>query len=99
MMKHIRLPNTFVLLFAILAMIALSTWLVPGGKYDTHMVNGRALVDPASFHHIASSPQGPVALMMAPIKGFVEAALIIGFVLIVGGAFAVLQKTEAIASR
>jgi uncharacterized ion transporter superfamily protein YfcC len=37
-----------------------------------------------------------VALMMAPIKGFVEAALIIGFVLIVGGAFAVLQKTEAI---
>jgi uncharacterized ion transporter superfamily protein YfcC len=50
------------------------------------MVNGRALVDPASFHHIASSPQGPVAL-------------IIGFLLIVGGAFAVLQKTEAIASR
>jgi uncharacterized ion transporter superfamily protein YfcC len=86
MMKHIRLPNTFVLLFAILAMIALSTRLVPGGKYDTHMVNGRALVDPASFHHIASSPQGPVAL-------------IIGFLLIVGGAFAVLQKTEAIASR
>lgn len=96
MMKHLRLPNTFVLLFAILAMIALATWLVPGGKYDTHMVNGRALVDPASFHYIASSPQGPVALMMAPIKGFVEAALIIGFVLIVGGAFAVLQKTEAI---
>ena len=79
-------------------MIALATWLVPGGKYDTHMVNGRTLVDPASFHYVASNPQGPVALMMAPIKGFVEAALIIGFVLIVGGAFAVLQKTEAIDS-
>jgi uncharacterized ion transporter superfamily protein YfcC len=37
-----------------------------------------------------------VALMKAPIKGFVEAAQIIGFVLIVGGAFAVVQKTEAI---
>jgi uncharacterized ion transporter superfamily protein YfcC len=37
-----------------------------------------------------------VQLLMAPIKGFTEAALIIGFVLIVGGAFAVLQKTEAI---
>ena len=35
---------------------------------------------------------------MAPIKGFVEAALIIGFVLIVGGAFSVLQKTEAVDS-
>ncbi len=98
MRKHLRLPNTFVLLFAILAMIALATWLVPGGQYDTHVVAGRAVVDPASFHYVASKPQGPVALMMAPIKGFVEAALIIGFVLIVGGAFAVLQKTDAIDS-
>lgn len=98
MRKHLRLPNTFVLLFAILAMIALASWFVPGGQYDTHTVNGRALVDPATFHYIASKPQGPVALMMAPIKGFVEAALIIGFVLIVGGAFSVLQKTDAVDS-
>ncbi len=91
----LKLPNTFVLLFAILAMIALATWFVPGGKYDTHVVNGKTLIDPASFQYIASAPQGVVALMMSPIKGFVEAAQIIGFVLIVGGAFSVLQKTEA----
>ena len=96
MLKHLRLPNTFVLLFSLLALIAVATWLVPGGKYDTHIVNGKTLIDPATFHYVASNPQGLVALMMAPIKGFVEAALIIGFVLIVGGAFAVLQKTEAI---
>ena len=93
---RLRLPNTFVLLFAILALIALATWLIPGGKYDTHLVNGKQLIDPASFHYVASSPQGLVALMKAPIKGFAEAAQIIGFVLIVGGAFAVIQKTEAI---
>ncbi|WLI88459.1 YfcC family protein [Massilia sp. R2A-15] len=98
MRKHLRLPNTFVLLFAILAMIALASWFVPGGQYDTHMVDGRALVEPGTFHYIASKPQGLVALMMAPIKGFVDAALIIGFVLIVGGAFSVLQKTEAVDS-
>jgi len=92
---RLRLPNTFVLLFAILALIALATWLVPGGKYDTHVVNGKTLVDPASFHVVASNPQGAVALLQAPIKGFVEAAQIIGFVLIVGGAFAVVQKTDA----
>ncbi len=93
---RLRMPNTFVLLFAILALIALATWLVPGGKYDTHLVNGKQLVDPATFHYVASAPQGLVALMKAPIKGFVEAAQIIGFVLIVGGAFAVVQRTEAI---
>jgi len=94
----LKLPNTFVLLFILLALIALATWLVPGGKYDTHVVNGKTLIDPATFHYVAGNPQGFVALMMAPIKGFVEAGLIIGFVLIVGGAFAVLQKTEAIDS-
>jgi uncharacterized ion transporter superfamily protein YfcC len=90
------MPNTFVLLFAILALIALATWFVPGGKYETHLVNGKQLVDPSTFHYVASAPQGLVALMKAPIKGFVEAAQIIGFVLIVGGAFAVVQRTEAI---
>ncbi|HZX29046.1 MAG TPA: YfcC family protein [Telluria sp.] len=93
---RLRLPNTFVLLFAILALIAAATWLVPGGHYGTHLVDGRQLIDPAAFQYVASSPQGVVALLMAPIKGFVEAALIIGFVLIVGGAFAVLQKTAAV---
>ncbi len=92
----LRLPHTFVLLFAILALIATATWLVPGGRYATHLVDGKSLIDPASFQLVASAPQGPVALLMAPIKGFVEAALIIGFVLIVGGAFAVLQATAAI---
>ena len=97
-MMKLRLPNTFVLLFLILAMIALSTWFVPGGQYDTVMVDGKPRINPDSFHYVASNPQGVVALMMAPIKGFVEAAQIIGFVLVVGGAFAVLQRTEAIDS-
>ena len=96
LLTRLRMPNTFVLLFSILALIALATWLIPGGKYDTHLVAGKQLVDPASFHSVASAPQGLVALMKAPIKGFVEAAQIIGFVLIVGGAFSVLQRTEAI---
>jgi uncharacterized ion transporter superfamily protein YfcC len=97
-MMKLRLPNTFVLLFLILAMIAISTWLVPGGQYDTMLVDGKPRINPDSFHYVASNPQGFVALMMAPIKGFVEAAQIIGFVLIVGGAFAVLQRTDAIDS-
>ncbi|KGF81497.1 C4-dicarboxylate ABC transporter [Massilia sp. JS1662] len=96
MTMRLRIPNTFVLLFAILALIALATWFIPGGKYETHLVNGKQLIDPASFHYVESAPQGLVALMKAPIKGFVEAAQIIGFVLVVGGAFAVVQKTDAI---
>ena len=98
MLKNLRMPNTFVLLFSLLVMIAVATWFVPGGKYETHVVDGKTLIDPASFHYVSANPQGFVALMTSPIKGFVEAALIIGFILIVGGAFGVLQKTEAIDS-
>ena len=98
MLKNLRMPNTFVLLFSLLVMIAIATWFVPGGKYETHVVDGKTLIDPDSFHYVNANPQGFVALMMSPIKGFVEAALIIGFILIVGGAFGVLQKTEAIDS-
>ncbi|MDR7269299.1 putative ion transporter superfamily protein YfcC [Pelomonas saccharophila] len=92
----LRLPNTYVLLFALLALIAAATWVVPGGRFQTELVNGKTLIVAGSFHLIDAKPQGLTALLTAPIKGFVEAALIIGFVLIVGGAFAVLQGTEAI---
>ena len=92
----IKLPNTFVLLFGILMLIAAASWLIPGGKYDTHMVDGKELIDPASFTYVAQHPQGLVALMTAPIRGFAEAGLIIGFVFMVGGVFSVLHKTAAI---
>ncbi len=91
-----RLPNTYVLIFLILALIALATWIMPGGRYDTHTVDGRTQIDPVSFRHVPSVPQGAGALLMAPVKGFAEAAPIIAFVLVVGGAFGVLQKTGAI---
>src|SRR5689334_6261493 len=92
----LRLPNTYVLLVILLALIAAATWLVPGGKFDTAQVNGKTLIVPGSFHLIPAKPQGFVALLTAPIKGFVEAGLIIGFVLLVGGVFNVLHKSEAI---
>ncbi|WP_343632282.1 YfcC family protein [Roseateles sp.] len=94
--KTLRLPNTFVLIFSLLVLIAAATWVVPGGRYATTLVDGKPVIDPTRYQVVASQPQGPAAVLMAPIKGFVEAGLIIGFVLIVGGAFSVLQATQAI---
>ena len=71
-----KLPNTFVLIFALLVLIAVATWFVPGGKYATVLVDGKPVIDPTSYQSVASQPQGVAAVLMAPIKGFVEAALI-----------------------
>ncbi len=89
-------PDTFVILFTILIIVAVMTWIIPGGAFDTQEVNGRVEVVPGTFKEISNDPQGIGAVLMAPIRGFVDAALIIGFVLLVGGTFGVLQRTGAI---
>lgn len=93
-----KVPNTYLLIFSLLVLIAAMTWVIPGGTYERTSVNGREVVVQNSFKFIDSNPQGFFALFTSPLKGFVEAATIIGFVLIVGGAFNILAKTDAINS-
>lgn len=97
-LAKLKSPNTYFIIFAVIIITAGLTWIIPGGQYDTIEKNGRSLVIPDSFKQIESHPQGIGDIFMAPLNGFVEAALIIGFVLIVGGVFYVLQKTEAVDS-
>ncbi len=95
-MKRIQLPDTLVLIFSIMILVAVLTWLIPGGSYARHLVNGREVVIPESYQNVPHQPQGLFALLIAPIRGFIAAANIIGFVLMVGGAFFVMQKTGAV---
>lgn len=93
-----RVPNTYLLIFSLLVLIAALTWIIPGGEYERAIIDGREVVVQNSFKYVDSNPQGFFDLFISPLKGFVEAAMIIGFILIVGGAFNVLAETEAINS-
>ena len=93
-----RVPNTYLLIFSLLVLIAAMTWIIPGGQYERAVVNGREVVVQNSFKYVDSNPQGLIDLFISPLKGFVEAGLIIGFILFVGGSFNVLAKTDAINS-
>ncbi|HSP87876.1 MAG TPA: hypothetical protein VLN45_07065, partial [Ignavibacteriaceae bacterium] len=94
----IKVPNTYLLIFSLLIFIAALTWIIPGGEYERTTVNGREVVVQNSFKYVENEPQGIFAIFIAPLKGFVEAGMIIGFILLVGGAFNVLAKTDAINS-
>ncbi|MCB2211327.1 TIGR00366 family protein [bacterium] len=94
--KNFKPPNTYLILFTLLVIMAVLTWIVPGGRYQTELVDGREMVVPGSFEQVPAEPQNLLNLLVAPVKGFMDAAEIIAFVLIVGGAFSVLQRTEAI---
>lgn len=94
----LKVPNTYLLIFLLLVFIALLTWIIPGGEYERTVIDGREVVVPGSFKFTKSNPQGLFDLFMAPIKGFKEAALIIAFILFVGGSFNILAATGAIDS-
>ena len=97
-LTKIKIPNTYFIIFCLLIVITILTWIVPAGEYQRVIVEGKKEVVNNSFHYESGNPQGIGDLLMAPIRGFVDASLIIGLVFIVGGAFAVFQKTEAIDS-
>ena len=96
--SKIKVPNTFIIISSMIVLMAALTWIIPGGRYETAEMDGRETVIPDSFEYVASNPQNAGDMLIAPIRGFVDAALIIVFVLIVGGAFSVLQKTDALNS-
>jgi uncharacterized ion transporter superfamily protein YfcC len=97
-LSKIKTPNTFFIIFSILFIVAILTWIIPGGEYSRVIVDGKEFVESNSFRYVESNPQGIAEVLISPMKGFIDAALIIGFVLLVGGAFGVFKRTEAIDS-
>jgi uncharacterized ion transporter superfamily protein YfcC len=95
-MKKRKLPHTLVLIYAMVVMTVIATWIVPGGEYQRVEREGRTIPVDGSFQFVESQPQGLGALFVSPIKGFVDAAYIIIFIFVVGGAFAIIDRTGAI---
>jgi uncharacterized ion transporter superfamily protein YfcC len=86
---RVKIPNTYFLISILIVLTAILTWIIPAGVFiDTP--TGK------EFQWVEASPQGFAAILTAPIRGFVEGAQIIAFVLIVGGAFGVFRKTDAL---
>ena len=71
-MGRLKVPNTYVIIFTVLLVCAVATWLVPGGEPQTWQV------------------------FSALYEGFSQQAGIIAFVLIIGGAFWVVNSTKAV---
>jgi len=95
-MKKLRLPHTLILIYAMVVLTVVATWIVPGGEYQRIEKDGRMIPVAESYQRVESRPQGFGGLFVSPARGFIEAAAIIGILFIVGGAFSVIQKTGAI---
>ena len=94
-----RIPHTFTIVFGLIVFAAILTWIVPAGEFlrESISVDGttREVVVNNSFHYIERSPQ-TWQIFSALFNGFVDKADIIVFILMVGGAFWILNNSHAI---
>lgn len=84
-----RTPDVFVIIFALIVLCAVATWFVPGGQF-VGSDDGSVV-----FERIDSVPQ-TWQVFSALYEGFKLQSGIIAFIIIVGGAFWILNATGAV---
>ena len=94
--KGLKLPHQLVILFIIAALATLATYIVPAGVYDSIEMDGRKVIDAASFHYIDQTPVGPWTALLALPGGFVKNAGIIAMITFIAGAMQVINATKCI---
>lgn len=75
------------------------TWFIPGGEYERQkvFVNGveRTVIEKGSFHYVDNEAQ-TWQVFVAFFKGFERQAGIIAFIIMIGGAFWIVNSSKAI---
>lgn len=91
-MKKRQIPHTYVIIFYIILFCAALTWFVPGGQYVENISPyGTRTV---TYERVQSVPQ-TWQVLAAFYEGFVDKADIIVFILIIGGAFWIVNDSHA----
>ena len=95
---RLRFPHPLILLVLCVVVAATLTWVLPAGEYERRQdpVAGREVVVAGTYHQVPPHPVGPFEAVVAIPKGMTDAAAIIFYVFLVGGAFAVVERTGAL---
>lgn len=98
--KKFTIPHTYALLFFVIVVVAILTYIVPAGEFDraTDPETNRIFVVPDTYHEVDSEPLSFFDVFKAIPKGMEKSGYIIFFVLMIGGSFGILQATGAIDS-
>lgn len=108
--KQFKVPHVYAIIFALMVIFAVLTWIVPSGSYQRQEVNGREVTVAGTYEQSEKTyideetgdevdlRQGVFDVLQAPSRGIQEAIEVVAFILIVGGSFQVITKTGAITS-
>ena len=112
MLKNIKIPHTFVIIFYLIIFAAVLTWIVPGGQYVKETVKDvsgkekkQAVYETVVIDGVevlqpkfeyVENQAQTWQIFAALINGFERQAGIIIFILLVGGSFWILNHSKAI---
>ena len=93
-----KLPHPLTLLVGCVIIAAALTHVLPAGQFDRRddPATQRKIVVGGTYHRVDAHPLGPFDAAVAIPDGIIDAAAVITFVFLVGGAFGVVDKTGAL---
>lgn len=96
--KRFRMPDTAALLMFMILLASILTYIIPAGEYQRVFdeATKRTLVIADTFSRLDQTPVSIWKILSSVYRGLVEAADIIAFVFVVGGAFGIISRSGAI---
>ena len=91
-----RVPHAITIVFCIILLVTVMTYILPAGTYERINLDGRSTVVPNSYKVIDSTPIGILQMFKAIPLGFKSASEIIFIVLAGGIMFGFMEKSKAI---
>ncbi len=93
-----KFPHTLSIISVIIIIMAILTYVLPAGKFERKYDEKleRDLVVANTYKTVEQNPQGYTAVLTSFLKGIMQASEIIGYVLIVGGVYGVVLRTNAL---
>jgi len=99
-LRHVHMPHTLVVVMALVVLVLALSWVVPSGEYQRAAVRTsegvRNVTVAGTYQQVEKVYLGLHMVLLAPIRGFIDGALLICFLLVIGGSFAIFQETGAV---
>ena len=97
---RLAMPHTLVVVMLLVILVLAMSWVIPSGEYQRVQVQTnqgvRSVTVAGSYQQVEKVYLGPQMVLESPIKGFLDGALLICFLLMIGGTFAIFQETGAV---
>ncbi len=97
MFKNRAFPHTYIIIFSVIILAAMATWFLPSGQFkrELNKETNKTVIVPGSYQQVDQQPQ-TWQIFSSFYKGFVRSPSIIVFILILGGAFWIMNESKAI---